>query len=449
MGRPGCSGVFHVMNGEATACLSVLASDGMPRNITLNRLLLLVAHKCQKQSLLIPVFLLTTGCKIKALRAKTNTYIKTPVRGAEPVFVVTGRKEDVAQAKREIVSAAEHFSQIRASRRNGAPAPSSQGHSSGSSSPTSTPGHITIQVRVPYKVVGLVVGPKGATIKRIQQTTSTYIVTPGRDKEPVFEVTGLPDSVERAREEIEKHIASRTGTDNNSDLHIDDFQVNGIDSGFHDQSTDSNGPNFNGFPGVLNLHDNLPPLSSVTANNGHYSSGSTCNSTGAGLKISDYSNMPFSAFSTFDASDIDEGIGTSGPNIFDPAAIWGSDSSYHIQRSNSVSMSSRLPHSDEGPHPRTRRTNSDPLAAAFQRIEAAFSSSSPSSSQGSTSPVSGHRSPRSRGCLQCGGEVTAALVPCGHNSFCMSCAHNICQREDRRECPICHVSPTQAIMIHN
>ncbi|EOA95968.1 RNA-binding protein MEX3B [Anas platyrhynchos] len=56
------------------------------------------------------------GCKIKALRAKTNTYIKTPVRGEEPLFVVTGRKEDVAMARREIISAAEHFSMIRASR---------------------------------------------------------------------------------------------------------------------------------------------------------------------------------------------------------------------------------------------------------------------------------------------------------------------------------------------
>ena len=40
------------------------------------------------------------------------------------------------------------------------------------------------------------VGPKGATIKRIQQQTRTYIVTPSRDKEPVFEVTGLPENVE-------------------------------------------------------------------------------------------------------------------------------------------------------------------------------------------------------------------------------------------------------------
>lgn len=74
------------------------------------------------------------GCKIKALRAKTNTYIKTPVRGEEPIFVVTGRPEDVADAKREIECAAEHFTQIRASRRHsqgGAPAP----------------GHITAYVR--------------------------------------------------------------------------------------------------------------------------------------------------------------------------------------------------------------------------------------------------------------------------------------------------------------
>jgi len=57
--------------------------------------------------------LIFLGCKIKALRAKTNTYIKTPVRGEDPVFVVTGRKEDVAMARREVQSAAEHFTQIR------------------------------------------------------------------------------------------------------------------------------------------------------------------------------------------------------------------------------------------------------------------------------------------------------------------------------------------------
>jgi len=48
----------------------------------------------------------------------------------------------------------------------------------------------SVKVRVPYKVVGLVVGPKGTTIKRIQQQTHTYIVTPSREKDPVFEVSG-------------------------------------------------------------------------------------------------------------------------------------------------------------------------------------------------------------------------------------------------------------------
>lgn len=177
------------------------------------------------------------GCKIKALRAKTSTYIKTPVRGEEPVFVVTGRKEDVAMARREIQSAAEHFTQIRATRNktivqanNSAPVPGlvqPMAPTPGNASPTdlSSPGTITLQVRVPYRVVGLVVGPKGATIKRIQQQTHTYIVTPSRDKEPVFEVTGLPENVEKAKEEIEAHIAARTGSQHR-DID-DDFASNG------------------------------------------------------------------------------------------------------------------------------------------------------------------------------------------------------------------------------
>lgn len=72
------------------------------------------------------------------------------MRGEEPVFVVTGRKEDVAKAKREILSAAEHFSLIRASRR-----PSLLGSLTGKTSipgPPVIPGQITIQVRVPYRV---------------------------------------------------------------------------------------------------------------------------------------------------------------------------------------------------------------------------------------------------------------------------------------------------------
>jgi len=156
------------------------------------------------------------GSKIKALRAKTNTYIKTPVRGEEPVFVVTGRREDVSAAKREILSASEHFSQIRASRLsasgNASPGGLNGGLVGGRPGGQDTGGQVTIHVRVPYRVVGLVVGPKGATIKRIQQDSSTYIVTPSRDRDPVFEVTGSCEGVEKARRDIESYIALRTGT---------------------------------------------------------------------------------------------------------------------------------------------------------------------------------------------------------------------------------------------
>lgn len=183
---------------------------------------------------LSPLFLswlLCLGCKIKALRAKTNTYIKTPVRGEEPVFIVTGRREDVEMAKREIISAAEHFSMIRASRckAGGGQGPGGGGGPGGPlPGPPNLPGQTTIQVRVPYRVVGLVVGPKGATIKRIQQQTHTYIVTPSREKDPVFEVTGMPENVDRAREEIETHITLRTGAF--VDLQADnDFHSNGTD----------------------------------------------------------------------------------------------------------------------------------------------------------------------------------------------------------------------------
>ncbi|CAF0719402.1 unnamed protein product [Brachionus calyciflorus] len=173
------------------------------------------------------------GCKIKALRAKTNTYIKTPIRGEAPMFVITGRREDVLTAKREIQLAADHFSQIRAKRGSASPtpAPASPKQISRPSSispsltensliykhnltyqaqPALLPGQISKKVNVPYQVVGLVVGPKGSTIKRIQQNTNTYIITPSRDCEPVFEIQGMPECVEAAKIEIENYIQLRT-----------------------------------------------------------------------------------------------------------------------------------------------------------------------------------------------------------------------------------------------
>ncbi|XP_063367911.1 RNA-binding protein MEX3D [Cydia amplana] len=293
------------------------------------------------------------GCKIKALRAKTNTYIKTPVRGEEPVFVVTGRKEDVARAKREILSAAEHFSQIRASRKCGAAPPP----------PAGAPGHVTAQVRVPYRVVGLVVGPKGATIKRIQHTTHTYIVTPSREREPVFEVTGLPESVEAARKEIEAHIALRTG-------------AAGGPAGAA-PATDSE-------PLAQLYRAGLASLLPRPDQEAAFSSAGSCSSGGSSARLGDLLGI-------WSSTERDEGLGES-PSFESPggggaAGVW------------------------------------------------AWGGTRPSPA---ASPV--------RACAVCGERgVAAALVPCGHNLFCLECAQRLAA--GGAPCPACSAPAHQAIRI--
>lgn len=167
------------------------------------------------------------------------------------MFVVTGRREDVDAARREIISAAEHFSHIRASRstvgntgsrnhnhigshcnsrsetddnvlvarnrRSPSPASATGNKNGGAGSDGNVKNDrnsvihqlVTIGVRVPMNMVGLVVGPKGATVKRIQQDTGTYIVTPGRQKDPVFELIGSHDGVEKAKHQIEAYLETR------------------------------------------------------------------------------------------------------------------------------------------------------------------------------------------------------------------------------------------------
>lgn len=333
------------------------------------------------------------GCKIKALRAKTNTYIKTPVRGEEPVFVVTGRKEDVAKAKREILSAAEHFSQIRASRKNNL-AGLGSGASTPPGPPANIPGHVTIQVRVPYRVVGLVVGPKGATIKRIQHQTHTYIVTPSRDKEPVFEVTGLPENVETARREIEAHIAMRTGNG---------ATLNGITGLPVLEDADFISSLYkNGLTGLNSIFNcgldsvNTQDFPNVTSSIGSYSGSSSSSSSSTGGRA-DLGNIWGSS------SDRDEGLGDS-PN-FDNNAL------------SSIWSFPTVP-----PPTRPSPTNS----------------ASPSDSLLSSAK-----------CLVCTeGKVTHALVPCGHNFFCMDCANRVCDNNDS-SCPVCQMRAIQAIRIYS
>ncbi|XP_042277632.1 RNA-binding protein MEX3B-like [Thunnus maccoyii] len=483
------------------------------------------------------------GCKIKALRAKTNTYIKTPVRGEQPVFVVTGRKEDVAMAKREILSAAEHFSLIRASRNKAGPLATASGPGT-----PALPGQTTIQVRVPYRVVGLVVGPKGATIKRIQQQTHTYIVTPSRDKEPVFEVTGMPENVDRAREEIEAHIALRTGTcggieapgvDNN------DFQFNGTDVSFESSAAAAAaaaglgeagwlhaGVSSSGGGGVLpmsingtqRINSNINSgvrMSSTYRNDSSSSLGSGSSSadsfpgSGNGNRMADFSpNCTFNANSNNNNNNNNNngngggtsfwfgdsvlpvgseeliGLGGGGSSSgFDPLTISTAQASHpaaqpHIwspfvdhqtlqafdarQSQTSQPGTPRLSPTFSGTealeHPQAQRVHRGTFGSAgtldAHRLPSycsAFSSSSESTASSSSPPecsLSYRPGLGSAGrgqeiCIHCmDSQVIAALVPCGHNLFCLDCATQICQGPDA-VCPVCLSPVTQAIQLRN
>ncbi|XP_064499305.1 RNA-binding E3 ubiquitin-protein ligase MEX3C [Pseudopipra pipra] len=382
------------------------------------------------------------GCKIKALRAKTNTYIKTPIRGEDPVFVVTGRKEDVAMAKREILSAAEHFSLIRASRGKG-PAPGCA---------PALPGQTTVQVRVPYRVVGLVVGPRGATIKRIQQQTHTYIVTPSRDKEPVFEVTGMPENVDRAREEIEMHIAVRTGSFVELLSEENDFHCNGTDVGFEGGAAAWAGP--------------TPAPACARAASGYRNdsssslgSGSTDSYFGSG-RLADFSpTSPFGAGGfwfgeALPSAGAEDSVSLDSP-AFEPLpapAIWAPFEPVSPLPGRGPARAPRHGSQPCSP-PRLSPTAPEehPPARGLPVLTPPFSNgtNSCSSSNGSASSSPPEGQQRRHDCVLClQGEVVAALVPCGHNLFCLDCAHRLCERR-APACPVCQAAVTQAIQIHS
>uniref|UniRef100_A0A3Q0RAR7 RING-type domain-containing protein n=1 Tax=Amphilophus citrinellus TaxID=61819 RepID=A0A3Q0RAR7_AMPCI len=398
------------------------------------------------------------GCKIKALRAKTNTYIKTPVRGEQPVFVVTGRKEDVAMAKREILSAAEHFSLIRASRNRTAPLTAGAGLGT-----PALPGRTTIQVRVPYRVVGLVVGPKGATIKRIQQQTHTYIVTPSRDKEPVFEVTGMPENVDRAREEIEAHIALRTGTcggieapgvDNN------DFQFNGTDVSFESSA---------GLGEARWLHAVNSNINSGVRMSSNYRNDSS-SSLGSGSSSADsfYSsgNGSSSGFEPLTISTAHSSHPAAQPHIWSPFVDHQPLQAFDALQSQTSQpgtprLSPTFSGADALEHPQAQRVHRGPFGSAgaldthrFPSYSSAFSSSSDSTASSASPPESYQLGLGSAGrgqdlCVQCmNNQAIAALVPCGHNLFCLNCATEICQGPEA-VCPECLSPATRAIQLRN
>uniref|UniRef100_A0A8C0F1J7 Mex-3 RNA binding family member A n=1 Tax=Bubo bubo TaxID=30461 RepID=A0A8C0F1J7_BUBBB len=363
----------------------------------------------------LPCFLsLPQGCKIKALRAKTNTYIKTPVRGEEPVFMVTGRREDVAMARREIISAAEHFSMIRASR--------NKAGTTFGSAPT-LPGQVTIRVRVPYRVVGLVVGPKGATIKRIQQQTNTYIITPSRDRDPVFEITGAPGNVERAREEIETHIAVRTGKilEYNNE---NDFLSSSPDSGMENRYSEA-----------WRVHTPAPgckPLSTFRQNSLGCIGDCSVDPVYETPRLNDQNDFNYGyLFPNYGVNkqDLYYGVPESGAPMWAGQENTNPVSVLFSKQQRSSSTGAIHPNSHRSPSSSIQEPNLSGLPRRSQGEPLQGFSKLGTTAAARTSVSS------SRECMVCfESEVTAALVPCGHNLFCMECAVRICERTDP-ECP--------------
>lgn len=165
----------------------------------------------------------------------------------------------------------------------------------------------------------------GATIKRIQQQTHTYIVTPSRDKEPVFEVTGMPENVDRARDEIEAHIALRTGTcggieapgvDNN------DFQYNGTDVSFEHSAAQAGLRDAGWLPaGASSSSPSGAGLLPVTVNgtprvNGNINSGVKMSSTYRNDSSSSLGSGSSSAESVYGSSNGNRGADLSPPCQF-------------------------------------------------------------------------------------------------------------------------------------
>ena len=386
------------------------------------------------------------------------------------MFVVTGRKEDVAMAKREILSAAEHFSLIRASRNKAGPL---AGSSPGLPGAPSLAGQTTIQVRVPYRVVGLVVGPKGATIKRIQQQTHTYIVTPSRDKEPVFEVTGMPENVDRARDEIEAHIALRTGGCVETAGEDDDFHHNGTDVSFEGAGPGGPWPPAHAGTRMTSSYRNDSSSSLGSGSSDSYYGG-------GGGRTTEYGpSSPFSGNGSSNNNNNNAGfwfgetllpLGSDDMPALEPTggfeglgvtpAPWGPFEQgappFEGQAGTPPPRLSPTFHQDAPERPAARRVHSEPLSAGppppqhhkLPACGSAFSSSGDSTASGSP-PDSGGGYRARQDCVRClESEIIAALVPCGHNLFCMECADRICRKAEPL-CPVCQAPVTQAIRLRN
>jgi RNA-binding protein MEX3 len=308
-----------------------------------------------------------------------------------------------------------------------------------------------LQIKVPVKIVGLVVGSKGQTIKNIQQQTHTYIVTPSRDKEPVFEVTGLPENVQQCRRQIEAHIALRTGNMSN----MMGNSMNGMNGNLLGNNDETVAPDLlqclynKGLESLFNyLEPNGGSGDNMSGNN--MTNGNDCGQTTMSnncMSNSSLSNgMGMGGCDQFITSNGVTMASSTGSNCSSSASTSSSTSSKSavMIRPELINIWKSLGESidcDEGigesPNIWTLPTSNSIIG----------SRASPSTSASPTDSLLTGNSMK-RECLVCGDkEVTAALVPCGHNLFCLDCANRICGPNGDHLCPVCNKIVIQAIRI--
>ena len=453
--------------------------------------------------------LLSLGCKIKALRAKTGTYIKTPARGDPPIFIVTGKHTDVQTAKAEILQAADHFTTIRASRNGAAARTGSNGPMNLSEAVVNGVARgedsVTRHVKVPYSVVGLIVGPRGSTIKKIQSMTRTYIVTPSRDKEPVFEIQGAPDCVAAARVEINSYINQRVrpGHDNPGSQHslqsASDMYYEGAGyEGSHRGSTSAlggggaalanavdttvshrgmarniwspSGPGdrqngvMNPFAPMYGVSESHEPAGRRTSTGTNLWSGDSASRENRHRPLSGTRSDPLGGnylgnFGT-SGSEASYMIGGNPTQGTEPLSSWlgaiGSARSLNSSTGSSPDAfdlgtldfdrpSRSQPGSSGASSPPV--INSHRLTPGRSQPERGDASSPPLTAMGALSLAPG--SSAAKKCSNCheDREMDFALVPCGHNLFCQQCATRFEANGER--CPACGQSVSKVLRLLN
>ncbi len=249
-------------------------------------------------------------------------------------------------------------------------------------------------------------------MKRIQQLTQTYIVTPSRDKEPCFEVKGTPENVQLARKEIESYIALRTG---NNSIEEDSTFYN--DNPFS-PSNDPFSPNQSSTQ-MLTQQMNQCQLSDSPTFHfpGHASSPTNHSSQREVLGSQDgagrnqWKPPPPTVFSGLRFTPPSNTYQPTSAPLLMPGKFFDFNSTSNKPQSSSPTGS-------------YESNSSDGLAA--------------------TSPKQFTRLLKRglKSCIVCkaDNEVAAALVPCGHNMFCqtcVSCTHG--------SCPVCSAQVTGVV----